>query len=125
MSDLSNRARMLATREGILAGDKMAQRVAIWLALQMSMSEIVPYLRVDLQPPAKAMAKVLFDMAVLCSLWGTDIVDATASAVDQRELEMRKIVKGTLAPVPNAKTNDGTILDPAGRHTWDGADDRD
>ncbi len=113
MSDLSTRARTIAAKKGLLGGTSVEQRLTIWLDLQQALGEIAPWLRLDINPPAKPLGRALSNVATLCALWGTDIIDATQAAVEQSELAMKTVMPGTKAPVPNAAENDGTLRDPA------------
>lgn len=63
--------------------------------------------------------RVLFDIAVLSSLFGQDIVDGVQSAIEQREISGKKPIPGTLAPVPNARANEGSLRDPSGKEAID------
>jgi hypothetical protein len=114
MSDLSNRARLLATKEGLIAGGTNSKS-HITFDLINALSELP-----SAPKPTVTLNRALFDMAALCSLYGIDIVDGVQMAIEQREITGKRLVPGTLAPVPNAKTNDGTLRDPAGeRQDWE------
>lgn len=112
MSDLSTRARAIAVKQNLIGqnGNQYLDRVAVFFDLYRALAEVGMAKPND---ASKALSDVLFDIATLCALYGQDIVDGTMSAIEQRELTGKKAVPGTLAPVPNARTNDGTLRDPA------------
>lgn len=120
MSDLSTRARQIATKEGLLLADPHRAKTDLLLGIFASLSEINPYEPLTAQ--SKEWAEVVFKITVLSSLFGIDIVDAVQAAIDQKELTGKPRLPGTAAPVPNAKTNDGTLRDPSGTEPidWNG-----
>lgn len=109
MSDLSVRARAVATKEGLNG------KAETLTDLHQALGDFG-----KLRGP-KEWYRVLFDVAVLSAMIGIDVVDGVQAAIEQREISGKKAIPGTLAPVPNAVTNDGTMRDPAtGQEPWPG-----
>lgn len=113
MSDLGARARAIASKQG-LRGSQQEQRITAWFAVNTALTNLRPFLfEKSSQTASKEFADLLFWTTVMASLWGDDIIDIAAAAIDQREMAARTPVPGTTAPVPNAASNDGTLRDTA------------
>jgi hypothetical protein len=124
MSDLSTRARVLATRDRLISGTSKQDRVTVLIDLYKAIGDLGVMLawaspQTGAQEAPKALGRVLYDLTVLSSLMGIDVVDGIIAAIEQREISGKKVVPGTMAPVPNAMNNDGTMRDPAtGQEPW-------
>lgn len=116
MSDLSARARRVAVRDGLIPANPIGSQGQLNVLNEIygALYRVGKSLLIGKTAASSDWADVLFAVATLSAMSGTDIVDGVQSAIEQREITGKPKVPGTLAPVPNAKDNDGTLRDPAG-----------